>query len=53
MEPREAQPGSGMERENLHGDAFDTACEELRDVGHLQLVRKLLAQRIIAAARRG
>ena len=24
------------------GEAFDAACEELRDVGHLQLVRKLL-----------
>jgi hypothetical protein len=35
------------------GKAFDAACEELRDVGHLQLVRKLLAQRIVAAARRG
>jgi len=33
--------------------AFDAACEELRDVGHLQLVRKLLAQRIIVAARKG
>ena len=35
------------------GKAFDAACEELRDGGHLQLVRKLLAQRIIAAARKG
>jgi hypothetical protein len=35
------------------GEAFDAACKELRDVGHLQLVRKLLAQRIIAAARKG
>jgi hypothetical protein len=34
-------------------EAFDVACEELRDVGHLQLMRKLLAQRIIAAARKG
>jgi hypothetical protein len=35
------------------GEAFDASCEELRDVGHLQLVRKLLAQRIVAAARKG
>jgi hypothetical protein len=35
------------------GKAFDAACEELRDVGHLQLVRRLLAQRIVAAARKG
>ena len=33
--------------------AFDAACEELRDVGHLPLIRKLLAQRIFAAARKG
>jgi hypothetical protein len=35
------------------GEAFDTACEELRDVGQLQMVRRLIAQRIIAAARKG
>jgi hypothetical protein len=35
------------------GEAFDAACEELREVGLLELVRKLLAQRIIAAARKG
>ena len=35
------------------GEAFDAACEELRDVGQLQMVRKLLAQRIISAARKG
>jgi len=34
------------------GEAFDTACEELCD-GRLQMVRKVVAQRIIAAARRG
>ena len=33
--------------------AFDAACEELCDVSHLPLVRELLAQRIIAAARKG
>ncbi len=35
------------------GEAFDTACKELCDVGQLQMVRKVVAQRIIAAARRG
>jgi hypothetical protein len=35
------------------GEAFDTACKELCDVGQLQMVRKMVAQRIIAAARRG
>jgi hypothetical protein len=34
-------------------EAFDAACETLCDVGHLQLMRKILAQRIIAAARKG
>ena len=35
------------------GTAFDAACNELCEVGRLQMVRKLVAQRIIAAARKG
>jgi hypothetical protein len=35
------------------GAAFDAACEELCEVGRLQMVRKLVAQRIIAAACKG
>jgi hypothetical protein len=35
------------------GEAFDAACKELREVGQLHMVRKVLAERIIAAARRG
>jgi hypothetical protein len=35
------------------GAAFDAACKELGEVGQLQMVRKLVAQRIIAAARKG
>jgi hypothetical protein len=35
------------------GEAFEAACKELHDVGQLQMVRKVVAQRIIAAARRG
>jgi len=35
------------------GEAFDTACKELCEIGQLQTVRKLVAQRIIAAARKG
>ena len=35
------------------GEVFDTACKELCEVGQLQIVRKLVAQRIIAAARKG
>jgi hypothetical protein len=34
------------------GEAFDTACKELHEGGEPE-VRKLIAQRIIAAARRG
>jgi hypothetical protein len=34
-------------------EAFDTACKELREVGRLQMIRKLVAQRIIVAARKG
>jgi hypothetical protein len=35
------------------GKAFDAACKELCAVGQLQMVRKLVAQRIIAAAHKG
>jgi hypothetical protein len=35
------------------GEAFDAACKELRDVGQLQMMRKVVAHRIIAAARKG
>jgi hypothetical protein len=36
------------------GAAFDAACEELCEVGQLQIMmRKVVAQRILAAARKG
>jgi hypothetical protein len=35
------------------GQAFEGACKELHDVGGLPMVRKVVAQRIIAAARGG
>jgi len=35
------------------GEAFETACEELCNVDQLEMVRKLVAQRIVAAARKG
>jgi hypothetical protein len=34
------------------GEAFEAACKELHDIGQLPTVRKVLAQRTIAAARR-
>jgi hypothetical protein len=33
--------------------AFEATCNELHDIGGLPLVRKVVAERIIAAARRG
>jgi hypothetical protein len=35
------------------GEAFEAACKELHGVGQLRMVRKVIAGRIIAAARRG
>ena len=35
------------------GEAFEAACKELPKLGQLQMVRKILAKRIIAAARGG
>ena len=35
------------------GEAFEAACKELHDIGERELVRKLIAKRIIAAASKG
>ena len=35
------------------GEAFKAACKELRDAGERELVREIIAKRIIAAARTG
>jgi hypothetical protein len=35
------------------GEAFEAACNELHEVGQLPMVRKVIAQRIVAAARSG
>jgi len=35
------------------GKAFEAACEELHEVGQLPMVRKIVTQRIVAAARSG
>ena len=35
------------------GEAFEATCKELHEIGQLQMVRKIVAGRIIAAARRG
>ena len=43
----------GPEATAAMGEDFEAACKELHDVGQLQMVRKVVVQRIIAAARRG
>jgi hypothetical protein len=35
------------------GEAFEAACNHLHDAGKAQVVRELIAERIIAAASRG
>jgi hypothetical protein len=43
----------GPEATASMGEAFDAACRELRGAGQFQIVRRIVAQRIIAAARGG
>jgi hypothetical protein len=43
----------GPEATAAMGEAFEAACKELHDADTSELVRKLIARRIIAAARRG
>ncbi|MGO9049116.1 MAG: hypothetical protein ACLQFW_19920 [Xanthobacteraceae bacterium] len=40
------------EATRLLGEAFDAACKDLHDTGQPALVRKVIAKRIIEAARR-
>jgi hypothetical protein len=43
----------GPEATAAMGEAFEAACKELHDADKSEPVRKLIARRIIAAARRG
>jgi hypothetical protein len=43
----------GPEATSAMGEAFEAACKELHDFDKTEPVRKLIARRIIAAARRG
>ena len=43
----------GPEATAAMGEAFEAACKELHDADKTEPVRKLIARRIIAAARRG
>jgi hypothetical protein len=47
INPFTEQGAFGPEATAAMGEAFDAACDELCAVGQLQMVRELLAQRII------
>jgi hypothetical protein len=53
IDPSLEQGAFGPEVTTAMGEAFEAACKELCAVGQLQMVRKLVAQRIIAAVRKG
>ncbi len=53
IDPSLEQGAFGPEATAAMSGAFDAACKGLRDVGKADLVRELIAKRIIAAARRG
>jgi hypothetical protein len=53
IDPSLEQGAFGPEATGAMGEAFEAACKELREVSQLQMVRKVVAQRIIAAARKG
>jgi hypothetical protein len=45
--------GSGDEATRLMGEAFDAVCKDLHDTGQPALVREIIANRIIKAAKKG
>src|SRR5260221_8525575 len=51
IDPSLEQGAFGPEATAAMGEAFDAACKGLRDVGKAELVRELVAKRIIAPAR--
>src|SRR6266404_8181740 len=53
INPSLEQGAFGPEATAAMGEAFDAACKGLRDVGKADLVRELVAKRIMAAAGRG
>jgi hypothetical protein len=53
IDPSTEAGAFGPEATAAMAEAFDAACNELCAGGQLQMVRKLLARRIIAAARKG
>ena len=53
IDPSLEQGAFGPEATAAMGEAFEAACKGLHDVGKADLVRELVAKRIIAAASRG
>ena len=53
IDPSTEQGAFGPEATAAMGQAFEDACKELHDAGKTEVVRKLIAQRIIEAARSG
>jgi hypothetical protein len=53
IDPSTGDGAFGPEATTAMGEAFDAACNELCGAGQSETVRKLVAQRIIAAARKG
>jgi hypothetical protein len=53
IDPSLEQGAFGPEATAAMDEAFGAACEELHDTCRREMVRKVVAQRIIAAARRG
>ena len=45
--------GFDAEATTAMGDAFDRACKELHDRGQPEIVREVIAKRIIVAAKKG
>jgi len=53
IDPSLKQGAFGPEVTAAMCEAFDAACKELHDTGKAEMIREVVAQRIIAAARRG
>ena len=53
IDPSLEQGAFGPEVTSVMGEAFDAACRELHHTGRAEMIREVVARRIIAAARRG
>src|SRR6266853_6944971 len=53
IDPSLEQGAFGPEVTSVMGEAFDAACRERHHTGRAEMIREVVARRIIAAARRG